>query len=689
MFENLELLKAPPHSASEPALRAMELACSLAALNGARVYAARSNAEIKVSGLNNPIYSTTDVPVITEDPARWARSGGAVRRVVLTTDDYRQDRVAGDEDVSVITIESPDWQSEETLFAESGIAHLLGAPDRPPLIPDAHYAAHSVGYAVFAALTGVYLAAERHGVSDSATVNALAVMAWINWKAGAAGAMGRDLKREGASGAWPVLPCADGYVAFLFTDRDWPNVVEMVSDDRLKEDTFSTSALRTENRPALLGVFKDWLIGLSKAEANEKMLAHGVPGAAVEPIGGLLEDPLLAHRQLWREAQTETGKQTVIPRQACRIELEVKGASSASPARAESPENTLPLSGMRVIDFGIITAGAGVTAVLADLGAEVIKVESSTYPDPFRFWMGSDDSPLFKFNNRNKFGVDIDLKTQHGIDQILDLVEHADIVVENFRRGVLDRRGLTFAALRRRNPNILLASVSGQGLHGPGTEHATFGSTLEANSGFAELCAYDDGVPHVTGVNLNYPDQIVCVYAAAMIAAHAHECREKSVARHIDIAQRDCVIYQIGDLIAEQNGALKQNRGANPGRVFATRDDQYVALSANALAAYDEIFGVDGADPVAVKTWMRQQNAANVTSQLTGAGYGAAICLKGSEMIQLPQIENRDVFRKSPNGDLVKGFPFQFARSKMTIHGDAPTVGRHTDFILSRLGGKQ
>ena len=133
-----------------------------------------------------------------------------------------------------------------------------------------------------------------------------------------------------------------------------------------------------------------------------------------------------------------------------------------------------PLSGVRVLDFGLLTAGANTSAMLADLGADVLKIESGAYLDPFRVVGKPDDndgwwnrSPQFRFTNRNKRGLALNLKDPEGQRIIRELARDCDVVVENFRRGVLDRAGLGYAQLSALNPRIVMAAISSQGDTGP------------------------------------------------------------------------------------------------------------------------------------------------------------------------------------------------------------------------------
>ncbi len=646
LLAHLHLVLVTDTNASDPARRASRLAAAMAAREGAQVTSLEQAGEWE-----NPFYQIAQETQADDLEAAIATKNGARHVIVVAAQGSAALDLTLPENASLVVISGDPGHNEATLFAGSGVADLLGDPERKPLVPTGHYAAHSVAFAAFCALTALHAGQRRFGQQDRADIDVLRVMSWVNWKAAAAGSMGMAVTREGALAEWPSLPCKDGYCVFLFTERDWPAVVAMIGDERLEDERFASFKGRAAHRDEYMGVIREWVLVRSKEEIDAAFISAGVPGASVKTIGDLFSDPLVMHRELLEEVPNG-GKSAKVPRLPHRIAAQAQG----SPTSEKLPQDhVLPLSGVQVLDLGIITAGAGVSAVLADLGADVLKVESATYPDPFRSWAGAakGDSPLFKFNNRNKHGLDIDLKTQEGREQFLDLARKTDVVVENFRRGVLDRLGLTFEALTAANPNIVLASIAGQGLDGPGAGHTTFGSTLEASSGFASMTCYEDGQPVVSGRNLNYPDQIICLYGAAAIAAAVSEARLAGRAMHLDISQRDAAIFQAGDLIAQVSTGTSDDAEAlrasigDTGRISAAESGSYIAQGAQ------------------------------------GSGFTMPCC-NGVELFEAMGKSAGPSFLTSPSGDLVKGFAFQFAASPMRIHTDSPTVGRDNDRYISK-----
>ncbi len=585
-----------------------------------------------------------------DDPFAWAQSGP--NRILLVAgghldkNRYRH--------LSAVLVHADPWAAEASCFAESAIADLLGDPDRAPLIPEGNYAAGTASYGILAALCCLVTKIKRFGVGDVVETDVSGTLAWVNWKAASAGDMGKDICRQGSRAEWPVVPCADGFVALVYQERDWQPILDMVDDDRLRDERFSTFKGRSIHRDEYMAVLREWTSSRSKSEIMHQFLLHEIPAAPVMTEADLLNDPLLLHREAFAEERRANDDACKSPRLAHRVIHSTVTGEMSQPDRSG-----LPLSGLRVLDLGIITAGAGVGALLGDLGAEVLKIESKTYPDPFRQWAGDAVSPLFKCNNRNKFGLAIDLKTPEGRTQFLGLVKSADLVIENFRRGVLDRLGFDYETLKSVNPRIVLASISGQGLDGPGSEATSFGSTLEASSGFSANTHYEDGLPYITGRNLNYPDQTVVLYAGAVITA---ALADRSVGMQLDVSQRDVAVYLAGEAI-EQLSAGEQMKSQGNGRCYQAADGRWVAVG-SALPSSTEDLIAENPSEVAV-------------DQLRSMGVSACRVNAGSEMLE--HFKRSYQFARSPNGDLVKGFPFQFLNTPMKINLDSPEVGEHTE----------
>ena len=685
LFSTTEILQIHKNKPSKACLRAVDFLGQLAQKCGASVWvepnfphtANSFTGRGKIIGPSNNEMSPFD----------WAK-GNANRILLIANTTEEIPELDQTDDIAAVVIQMEPWQSEATLWAQSGLATILGDPEREPLVPVGNYSSATIAYAGFAALSAVYCKLKRFNQFDTAQISGVAALAWANWKSIAAGQMGKILKREGKQAEWPAIVCKDGYISFIFHVMLWDNIVKMIGEERLKEERFSSFKGREENREAYMSIIREWAATKTKDEIKELFFEHGIPGAPIADINEVLKDPLFLYRNAFEEISEgeKVFQSPVAPHRIPRLE-----PSHISTQKVGSSKENLPLSGIRILDLGIITAGAGSSAVLADMGAEVLKIESATYADPFRRWAGSSDSPLFKFNNRNKYGVEVDLKTEEGKARFTALVKTADVVLENFRRGVLDRIGFSFDVLREINPTIVLASISGQGLDGPLATGPTFGSTLEANAGFSALSMYEDGLPYVTGRNGNYPDQTVCLYASAAIALAVQKSKTENCALHIDVSQRDVAMYMIGDVLewVSQTGeadkaAIQKALIENSIHQFlATADNRWVMISANCLddfRAVDELEGITNLNEVL--TWAKSKRAEELIAILPPLGIGAAIDLDGKEVYEKTSVMEKEAFAKTPEGIFVKGFPFQLRKTPMKVWGESPAVGEHTNQFI-------
>jgi crotonobetainyl-CoA:carnitine CoA-transferase CaiB-like acyl-CoA transferase len=362
-------------------------------------------------------------------------------------------------------------------------------------------------------------------------------------------------------------------------------------------------------------------------------------------------------------------------------------------------ERNGPLAGCRVLDLGIITAGASTSALLADLGADVVKVESGSYIDPFRTWDGRsagidwwNHSRFFRFTNRNKRGIGLDLKSDAGRALFLRLVSKADIVLENFRRGVLERLNLTFADLVEANPRIILASITSQGERGPDRAAASYGSTLEATSGLASTTGYPGGPPIISGLALNYPDQIVSIFAAGVVIAAVMERDYTGEAIHLDISQRELASFLIGEAIVARprDGTQHQaerNGNADPTVALQTcvraAGGEWLTLRVPDLSALARLPGLSSLDEDGLRRWACERPFPDIAQALRAAGLHATKVLDGHQMHDaITEGTTRMALARDTQGKWAKGFPFQFRSRPMRIVRSAPSLGEHTTEVL-------
>ncbi len=237
----------------------------------------------------------------------------------------------------------------------------------------------------------------------------------------------------------------------------------------------------------------------------------------------------------------------------------------------------LPLEGVRVADLTMMWAGPFATRILAEMGAEVIKIESPRAWDNIRTLIPLPEAAepwnsswYFNDYNRDKKSLTLDLAQPLGKDTFLRLVRECDVVIENYRADVLDNLGLGYDVLKRARPDIILVSMAGYGKFGPERDQVGFGPIIEQMSGLASMTGYgDDGIPMKTG--LSYGDPVAGKAAAAAVALALIQRRKSGLGAFIDLAQREVMSTLIGEafVAASLRGEEPAHRGNRDARHFA------------------------------------------------------------------------------------------------------------------------
>ncbi|MEO0672670.1 MAG: CoA transferase [Pseudomonadota bacterium] len=265
------------------------------------------------------------------------------------------------------------------------------------------------------------------------------------------------------------------------------------------------------------------------------------------------------------------------------------------------------LSSLRVVELGHFIAAPFATRTLADLGADVIKVEPPGRGDPVRGWGRQIDgrSLWWSMHGRNKRCVTANLKSAEGRDLVLKLIANADVVIENFRPGQLEGLGLGPDVMAAAKPDLILVRISGYGQTGPDAHRAGFGVIGEAKGGIRHLCnhlAADSALPPVR-VGVSIGDNLAGLYAAigALSAVLDQRSRDVQEMRIIDVALTESVVAQLEGIIPEHgyDGLVRQPQGsrlptAAPSNAYPTSDGDWVLIAANSdklFAALARIMG--------------------------------------------------------------------------------------------------
>jgi crotonobetainyl-CoA:carnitine CoA-transferase CaiB-like acyl-CoA transferase len=644
------------------------------------------------------------------------------------------------------------------VVAMGGNAAMTGDPAGPPLrctLPTSHF--HAGPEAVVGILTAL-LARERSGAGDFVDVSMQECQLATTMAGPGSWALSHvPARRAGAriGRTREIWRAADGWITFglrggparvrnLIATTEYMRECGMLPAWMREYDwqAYDHVALDDAEIARLEQAFGAFFATKSMRELYEQALARRILLAPCNDAKEILEHAQLRSRELFewlRYAGIESGFEQPdrFARTACNgvrirrpaprvgehqdlFEHAADAVSAPSPNRPAAGRSGAPFDGLAILELGSGAAGPVATRYFADRGATVVRIESSKRPDFLRLLhmrkdspYGLDGSPMFILLNPNKKSIALDMSKPEGIEVARRLAGWADIVIENFAPGVMEKWGLDGASLRAMKPRLITVSGSLFGLTGPQRSYPGFGGQGSAIAGFNHLTGRPDGEAH--GPYGTITDSLAPRYLAALMAAALLRRERLGEGESIDLSQIESGVYSLSEMIARYSAtgeSLRRNGNhdehAVPHAIYpCAGEDRWIAIAVHDDAEWRRLCEAMGAPTWAlaeryatadgrradeqlvdenIAEWTRDRDAFELMDELQAAGVEAGVVQTFADLLEDPQLAHRGHFVVLEHEHLG---PMQFEHCGYRIQGSparivspGPHLGAHTDEVL-------
>ncbi len=637
--------------------------------------------------------------------------------------------------------------SEIVDYAMGGWMYFCGDPERAPLMVHGHQGELHAGMQLAAGAAAALWHARRTGQGQHVDVSTFEALVSSHVFVLSVWSQEGMVKRRGEGGASIIVPCTDGH---LFATRFTPEIYLLLGEpERVDDPAFQTSEGWLEALPEVMARFTEWASTQNKNEVAEQAQALRMLVTPIHTVADLAKWPQLAAREFWRNVDHPRAGVLEIPgppwrfsrssagpidaaplldadREAELTPTEISTRSDNYPTTAQQLAKTshLPFEGLRVIEVTNSWAGPLCGMYFADLGAEVVAIERSfTQPTRGQHFAGAQVWPRFydrgaAWNqfNRNKRAICLDLVTEDGREIFLQMVEHADVVLENNSARVFPNLGLSYEELAKRNPRIILCSMSGFGATGPEAHYLGLGSNIEAAAGLIARTGYEPGDFYATGSFQG--DPTTGTHAFLGVIAALWERERSGRGQHIDMALSESgalfavesvMEHQLTGRVAEPR-ANRSLRIAPQGAYRSAGDDCWIAIGIESneqwyalckaigrpeLAKQHPTFEMrrDAHDEIdaAIEEWSMQLDHNEATRQLQAAGVAAGPVLANWELVSDPHLFQRDYWIDTVHPEVGfqrwEGLAWSFSETQPPSRARAAArFAEHNDEVLRELG---
>lgn len=688
---------------------------------------------------------TADIVIETTKPGSKAQAqldaaGLAARNpslIVLSLPDFGKGPLAG-------------WiASDGVVQALSGELSRSGRPGRPPLLPPGELAIECASAQAVYALLVALVSKRQTGTGDHLDLSLLdGAMQALDPGFGMGGSATSGVPasqmprgRPDASHMYPVLKAKDGYVRLcILAQRQWQGMFQWMGEPEAFADPSFNDMRKRFSTPALHEAMRAFIAGKTQAEVEAESPRYRVPAAAVATLEGVLASEHLAARDALRDVALSENRTIRLPngvtlidgrRAAAKPELPDKdGDACALLAEWSAPRRFTrisqfgqpgrPLAGIRVLDLGVIVVGAEQGRLLADYGAEVIKIESADFPDGARASSPGGMSPGFASGHRNKLGLGLDLRSEQGRELFLKLVEKSDVVLSNFKPGTLESLGLSQATLFARNPQIITVESSAYGEGGPWSDRMGYGPLVRASAGLTSLWRYPEDEESFSDTVTIYPDHVAARISISAVLGLLLRRSQTGKGGAISVSQMEVMLSQLAPQVAE--AALRQGGEAVDGHpvrdtpwgvypclgddewcVVTVRDGKEWEALCRALARPDLLSDPALADASGraqqceridqiLSAWTAWHTPSEAAAFLQTAGVPAAPMMRVAQLPETDYFQSRPMFGQFRQPGLeepvmVDNLPVRSRGLSRPLLNPAPFMGADTKKIAAELLG--
>ncbi|GGC72051.1 CaiB/BaiF CoA-transferase family protein [Chelatococcus reniformis] len=609
--------------------------------------------------------------------------------------------------------------SDGVVQAMSGLAYSFGPIGGPPTLPQGHAPQIVAGATAYIATLAALIGRRQGRAAARVDLSVLEAYICLTENSGpgfahdAVAAIRRGINRFSPTYPQTIYRASDGWIGVTaLTPQQWQALCDMIGLSSVGRDpAYATTDQRMAAADEVDALLAPALLNYSSVYLLLEGQKRRVPMGPVPTMAELLRTP---H---WRDRDsfaTFNGTVPAFEGPATPFRLHARGGPGAPTPRRSTPDGAGPLAGVRVLDLSMGWSGPLCGRHYADLGADVIKVEGCTHPDWWRGWNGPEagEPPPYEirsnFNamNRNKRGITLDLRDERGCEILRRLAPEADLLIENYAPGVLDRLGLSADALARINPDLVYVSMGAFGSSGPWSGFRAYGSTTEQASGFCFVNGAADWAPCLQ--HIAYGDPIAGIYAAigSLTALYG---RPVTGGTTVDLSQVESLFQLAADAIVAQSvtGEAPARNGSRRAAAFwrgclpCAAEDSWIAVDVvdgEALAAFLREAGLNpsaaaDADRLAALLggWAADRSPAAAAEAMQAAGIAAGAVIPAHTLLDDPHLLAagywRRLERRYVGEHIVPKPPFAIDGLAPPAHRPAPTLGEHTGEVLRETLG--